>query len=202
MTPTQAIAAQSDADLIVSELTHRFFNSLQVVDSLFSCAARELPFSDARALNIAVIRDRIQALSRFNRAVSCTAPGAGITEDRCRDVCIDLLRSMGRDDVCPWIRVDDIELPALQASRILMLLAELFLNALKHGDPEQLRIHVDLACMIDGSLLLQVANSCQLYARPLRAPRIAEALANSLGGRLDIEASEAFIARVYLPAGG
>lgn len=188
------------ADLVVAELTHRFCNSLQVLDVAFRQATVNMPVSLAAQVDLDILRERIQALARFNRNLSIGENG-GITDDRLRGICLDMLRASGREDVTLRMEIDEVDLPEPRAGRIVLLLAELFLNALKHGGADGLTISVSLRRPGEDALLLAVANSCSTPPASSRlTPRIVGVLTQSLGGRLETAVDGDVEVRVLLPA--
>jgi hypothetical protein len=61
------------------------------------------------------------------------APRPGLLETHCIALCFNLIRIFGREDVSPYVHMDDAELCAVQAFWVSLLVAELVTIALKHS---------------------------------------------------------------------
>ena len=192
----------SVSDLLVDELTHRFYNSLQVINSLLSTATRRDAAPDTMMSMLDIVRDRVAALSSLHRRLARSRDVCGVLEHHCREVCLDLVRAFGREDVTPWLRMEDISLPQGDESRLIYLVTELVTNAIKYS-------RTDGAGMIWIELKRRTANEVELLVRDngvsgptvtiTQAPRIAGALAKSLGGELAVRRDDGFVASVRFP---
>jgi anti-sigma regulatory factor (Ser/Thr protein kinase) len=97
--------------------------------------------------------------------------------------------------------VSDVSRPEDRARRVVLLMSERVLNAVKPGGDGELRIAVTLDEAPDGSLRLEVANDGRSDVRVARRVRIADALARSLGAELHFTGGAWCVAPVWLPRG-
>lgn len=185
--------------LLVRELNHRLFNTLQVVMSLAHAAQRSS--GDARARDSALLdlNLRLAAFARLHRLLA--EPDPWPFEHHCRQLCTELVRAFGREDVTPWVRMADVSLTPDQRSRLSLLVVELVTNSLKHGlrYVEEGVIWIDLTpCAPDG-LELAVRDTAVATAPPACRPAIVDALAKSLSGAADILLQGGYSTRVRFP---
>ena len=202
ITASPQMAEDSVSELLVDELTHRFYNSLQVINSLLSTATRCDAAPDSMKSMLDVVRDRVAALSSLHRRLARSRDICGVLEHHCREVCLDLIRAFGREDVTPWLRMEDISLPHGDESRLVYLVTELVTNAIKYS-------RTDGAGMVWIELKRRAENEAELLVRDngvggptatiTPAPRIAGALARSLGGELAVRRDQGFVASVRFP---
>ena len=192
----------SHAELLVDELTHRFYNSLQVINSLLSTATRGHEPPDTMMSLVDAVRERVAALSSLHRRLAQPRERYEVLENHCREICLDLVRAFGREDVTPWLRMEDIALPDGLEHRFVYLVAELVTNAIKYS-------RTDGAGMIWIELRRRTGKEFELLVRdngianPMTtitpAPKIASALAKSLGGELTVRRDGGFVASVRFP---
>jgi two-component sensor histidine kinase len=121
-----------EAFVLIRELNHRHVNYLQLIAiTLARCAGQ--PTSTQVQTKLADVVNRLHAHASSNRLLS-DAPEAGLLESHCLALCSNLVRMFGRDDVTtPYVRMDRVDLSAVQAFWISLLVAELMTNVLKHS---------------------------------------------------------------------
>jgi two-component sensor histidine kinase len=109
----------------------------------------------------------------------------------------------GREDVTPYVRVDHVDLSAVQAFWISLLVAELVTNILKHSlaDVEGGTIWVDMLNVRPDEVELRVCDSrkAPLKSQPGRDPSIVGALVEILSGTIDVLCDDAYVTRVSVP---
>lgn len=187
-------------DLILQEQSHRFFNSLQVIDSLLSEIGRSGACDTAGALR--ELRARVHALSQLHRRIALPVVSAEFLEDQCRDLCQDLIRCFGRNDMTAWVDVRGVHMSEGRLSRLVLLIVELVTNALKHCRSDGAGVvWVDLKPRGVRCAELTVCDNGASSAQGMAPPklRMARALADSLGGVLQVTVGEGFGVRVRFP---
>jgi two-component sensor histidine kinase len=109
----------------------------------------------------------------------------------------------GREDVAPYVHMDNGPLSAVQAFWMSLLVVELVTNALKHslareqGGP----IWIDMRRVQQCEVELTVCDSSKasLDDRATREPRIANALVQILSGKIDVLRDDGYVTRVRFP---
>ena len=192
---------QSDADLLITEIHHRFSNSLQIISALARQCERVR--NDPGRLD-AVLRDltsRLEGFARVHRELSTPFARAGFKR-RCQQVSRALVGSFGRmDDV--YVRADSHDLSADCEDRLLLIVAELVTNVLKHSLRGHAAGYIEVRLSSrPGVLELAVSDSARSAVAD-RAPapsRIVAALAATMGGRAYIDDRSGYTACVSLPS--
>ena len=195
-----AFADTQVSDVLIQELTHRFLNSLQVIDSLVSAALRQSG-SDSLKEDTAVIRQRLAALADLHRRLTGGFDGGGL-EERCAAICQDLLCTYGSAAVDLRLKIEAQPLAPGREGRLVLLLVELVTNALKHGLRGGGWLCVALRASGNDKCELVVANET---LRPLAPdlglePKVAGILAQSLDARLSVQTTpQGRVVRVIAP---
>lgn len=181
----------SGPQLVLDELNHRFLNSLQIISTLAAVSAADCD-PECSAHRSQRLRDCIGALARLHRMLAGSewTPFA----DGCVEVCRALTDAFGRP-VSLDVHVDEEPDDASLSHGLLLVMAELMTNALKHAGAEPLIVAVTLSRSAWGWSLLVDSNTLGQSGRP----RIAHALAAWLGGDLSVDAREGFAVSVTLP---
>src|SRR5437879_10750676 len=111
MGPTQRY---SDETVLLAEFNHRLFNTLQIIVAMVARCRRD---ADAAAIPVLLgeLEERLRALGALHRLLAATPPEA--FEDHCRKLCILLVRAFGREDVTPWVVMEDVDLSPEQTFR-------------------------------------------------------------------------------------
>ena len=191
------------AQLALEEMAHRFFNSLQIIDSLLAGTIRDMGNEEAAIWGLHSIRGQVRTIFHFHRHVNLHERFGELLEGRCRSVCIDLVRCFGREDITPWVEMEEVDLEPGREERLLLLVVELMTNALKHSRADGRGIvWIDLRRCETGQLELRVRDNGAQRSRfdPGTKPRIADALARSLGGDLRVRVDSGFHVQVRFPA--
>ncbi|VVB44516.1 Histidine kinase [Beijerinckiaceae bacterium RH AL1] len=140
---SEALAAQT---MLVHEVDHRVKNNIQMISALLSMQTTAIPDPAIRA-TLASMLQRVEAIGAVHRRLyqSEDVRRFDLTEF-IRDICDELIKVSGRDDIAVIFDLQTVRVPATQASPIALMLNELLMNALKHAFPVgrtgQLRITV------------------------------------------------------------
>jgi two-component sensor histidine kinase len=195
MSPAQRIY---DETVLLDEYHHRLFNMLQIIAMTVSHCRREADDRLAPVL-LKQLEDRVYAFGALHRMLSMPAPTAGL-DDHFRTLCLLLLRAFGRDDITPWVAMEDLDLSADQAQRLPLLVVELVTNVLKHSLADQQGgvIWVDLHAR-RGHVELSVSDS-RTAPGPIFPPsRIVTALARGLHGEAFVKNAGGWVAGALFP---
>jgi two-component sensor histidine kinase len=190
-----------DEFVLLRELNHRHFNGLQLIANAIARCGREPTLAQAQA-SLADLEERIFAHASLHKLLS-DAPCPGLLETHCLALCFTLVRMFGREDVAPYVHVEDVPLSAAQAFWMSLLVAELVTNALKHSLAQKQggTIWIDMRRMQQCEVELTVCDSgkASLDDRAIREPRIANALVKILSGKIDILRDDGYVTRVRFP---
>lgn len=186
-----------DEGLLLTEFNHRLFNTLQMIWSYLSLCSRAASLQDARKM-LSEFDDRIRSLAALHDLLA--TPIEGHLEDECRSIALLLLKSFGREDVVPRIRMEDLPLDDGQRLRVALLVVELLTNVLKHslvGDCGG-TVWVDLR-LNRGWVELTVCDSRKQPAPSEPPSRIVSALARGLSGEAQVVDHDGYTACVRFP---
>src|SRR6185369_7816632 len=166
---------------LLAEFNHRLFNTLQVMASAVAQCRKDLR-DRADMTSLVGLEERLAALGRMHRLLSGPAPHVGI-EDHCRLLCVLIIRAFGREDVTPWVVMDDLDLSPTQAYSLPLLVVELVTNVLKHSLADQADgvIWVDLHARC-GQIELTVTDNRKAPMPAFGPSRIVRTLAEKLHG--------------------
>jgi two-component sensor histidine kinase len=185
-------------DILISEMHHRFYNSMQVLASIAGRLARKESTIETQRLIAHEIQERIAALGHWHRLLA-TSP-AGQFRDTCTELWNTLRVSFARPEAALTLEVDDVRLGTLAERTIMLLVAELMTNALKHAAPgEHLPVQVVVRTP-EGAIEVQVVSPCPIGVAA-RTPSIALRLAAILGGTLEVTTKNGFDVRMHCPDG-
>jgi two-component sensor histidine kinase len=198
MSPAEHI---SDEAMLLAEFNHRLFNTLQIIAAMVSRCRRDTS-GCATPLLLGELEERLSALGALHRLLSVPASAPGL-EDHCRRLCMLLVRAFGREDVTPWVVMEDLDLSAEQIFRLPLLVVELVTNVLKHSlaDQEGGAVWVDLR-QRHGQIELLVSDSRKAPGPIFRPSRIVEALAQGLHGEAFVKDAGGWVAGALFPVGG
>jgi two-component system, sensor histidine kinase PdtaS len=198
MTP---FARCRDEFVLLRELNHRHSNGLQSIASSIARCGREPTLAQTQA-RLADLEERIFAHASLDKLLS-DAPRPGLLETHCLALCFNLVRIFGREDVTPYVHVDDAELSAVQAFWMSLLVAELVTNVLKHSLAREQSgtIWIDMRCLQQDEVELTVRDSRKAFPDDQRdhEPRIANALVQILSGKIDVLRDDGYVTRVRFP---
>lgn len=129
---SEALAAQT---MLVHEVDHRVKNNIQMISALLSMQTTAIPDPAIRA-TLASMLQRVEAIGAVHRRLyqSEDVRRFDLTEF-IRDICDELIKVSGRDDISVIFDLQTVRVPATQASPIALMLNELLMNALKHAFP-------------------------------------------------------------------
>jgi two-component sensor histidine kinase len=187
-----------DEMFLLAEFNHRLFNTLQIiVSSITKCRKDLRDRSDMTSL--AELEVRLVALGRLHRLLSQPAPHVGL-ENHCQSLCILLVQAFDREDVTPWVVMDDVSLSMVQAYSVPLMMVELVTNVLKHSLADQLDgvVWVDLRAR-DSHIELTVTDNRKAPMPVYTPSRIVSALAQTLHGEAFVRQSGGWIAGARIP---
>jgi two-component sensor histidine kinase len=199
--PITSTASSREALILLRELNHRHFNSLQLIAiALARCAGQPTPAQTQT--KVAELVNRLHVHASLHRLLS-NAPDPERLESHCLALCSNLVRMFGREDVTPYVRMDRVDLSAVQAFWISLLVAELVTNVLKHSlvDDKSGTIWVDMLNVRPDEVELRVSDSrkSSLKSQPGHGPTIVGALVEILSGTVDVLCDDAYVARICVP---
>lgn len=200
--PVTSTAWSQEAFVLLRESNHRHFNSLQTIAiALARCVGQPTPAQTQTKL--ADLVKRLHAHASFNRLLS-DPPDPGLLESHCLALCSHLVRMFGReDDVTPYVRMDDVDLGAVQAFWISLLIAELVTNILKFSfaDDKGGTIWVDMLKVRPDEVELRVCDSRKAppMSQPGRDPSIVDTLVEILSGTIDVLCDDGYVTRIRVP---
>ena len=194
-TAKQGIGVQ---EVVLTELHHRFYNSLQVISSLAGGLMRsDLQPADQRRA-AAELQQRVAVIGGLHRLLA--QPQGGDLKPVCDDLCRTLASAFAREDARISVSVRCTATDASTARGLLLMVAELVTNAMKHTLPEfPLSIDVDLTGRIEAYELKVISAGVGRGAAPPGRPRVASELAELFGGSLAVETDRPYAVRVSLP---
>lgn len=196
MDPTQRF---SDETMLLVEFNHRMFNTLQIIGAMVARCRRDTDGRTTPEL-LGELEERLRALGALHRLLA-TTPRPEAFEDHCRNLCILLVRAFGREDVTPWVVMEDLDLSPEQTFRLPLLVVELVTNVLKHSLADQNGgvVWVDMRRRRD-EIELTVSDS-RTGPAPIFAPsRIVEALAQGLKGEAFVKDAGGWVAGALIPS--
>ena len=189
------------ADLVLSELHHRWFNNLAMLSgSLRVCGARSQSIGEIR-LGIADIDRQIQSMAAMHRRLYEPPTAPHYVEGYCRELCLDVVRAMGREDIAPWVNMCDVSLSPKVLSVLGAIVVELMTNALKHGrSPRDGGIvWLRLRQLLCSDLELVVTDNFLPPKGECRIPALLQAMVSQLGGCLAVSLSPGYTSKLTIP---
>ena len=194
-----------DQTILLEEMSHRFFNSLHLAFSMIGMLGRETSPGDGRGALASELQQRIAILERLHRRL-----GMPVKEDvdlplTCEELCLDLVTAFGRADTALSFDLKMIAVCPRIARYIVLILAELVTNAVKHARTEKaLWIAVALGSS-HGMCGLRVCSSDEPAedrasdSQRMASPRVATILAQATGGLIEARLGRSFEVDVLLP---
>ena len=187
-----------DEMTLLAEFNHRLFNTLQIIASAIAQCRRDL-CDRGDMTSLAELEARLKALGRMHQLLSRPAPDFQL-ENHCRCLCILLVQAFGREDVTPWVVMDDVNFSPMQAFSVPLMVIELVTNVLKHSlaDQADSMVWVDLRARGD-QIELTVTDNRKVPI-PLCAPSsIVSALARKLHGEAFAHHGHGWVAGARIP---
>lgn len=197
MTPSPTVGTDMH-QVLIAELHHRFYNSLQVISSLAGGMMRVDFTPDACRRAAEDIQGRVAVLAQLHRMLS--KPHGAAIERSCRSLCRILATAFAREDTKFGMTFEPRQMEPGEAQGLMLLLAELVTNAMKHMRSEAaLRIDIHLSMHRSGYDLSVSSDSAPPCGCCIREPRIASQLARKLGGTLRTEVGRSYVVLVSVP---
>ena len=199
-TPTPANIEHRD--VVLEELNHRWFNTLQVLSSSLQ-SLRHTGASPATLDDrLTRIDLQIRAMAALHRRLARSPDQHQTLEAYCQALCIDLLLAFGREEITPWVGMCDVSVSPATAVRVGALVVELLTNALKHGraPAEGGTVWISMKRLDDGRLELTAADSFPAPVAEPVSPRVIEGLVARLHGELSIQMETGYMTRIRFPA--
>jgi two-component sensor histidine kinase len=189
----------SDETVLLAEFNHRLFNTLQIIAAMVARCRRDTD-GPATPVLLGELEERLRAFGALHRLLA-TTPLPEALENHCRELCILLVQGFGREDVMPWVVMEDVNLSPEQAFRLPLLVVELVTNVLKHSLADQNGgvIWVDLRQRRD-DIELTVSDSRAAPGPTFAPSRIVKALAQGLNGEAFVKQAGGWVAGALIPS--
>jgi two-component sensor histidine kinase len=184
--------------VLLTELNHRLCNTFQIIASQIARCERVTPCQIVKPL-LGELDERLQCLAALYRMLAKPEPD-GLLEDHVRRLCVLLLQAFDREDVTPWVRMEDLPLPPDQAGKVGLIVVELVTNVLKHslhGDSGG-AIWIDMRAKSHGAEIA-VSDSRESPVQDDTPPIILSQLAASLSGEAFVADRCGYTAGVWFP---
>lgn len=171
-----------DQSLLIAELNHRLFNTLQVTSSFASRGGRADSLEAGQRF-LKELNFRVASLAALHRLLIDTPDGYGLA-NHCRKVCAALVIVFDREDVTTPVSFQNLPLLADQSLLITLAVVELITNALKHSVAREkgATVWIDLRTVPSGAELC-VTDSRREEPVAFSPSRMVVALAGALGAK-------------------
>ncbi len=133
----QLITLSEQKDTLLSEMSHRVANSLQIVASILMLKARSVSSEESRG-HLEDAHRRVMSIATLQQHLRASGTGDNIkVSDYLTTLCETLKDSMIRErrPISLTVVADDGAVPSQQAVSIGLIVTELVMNALKHAFP-------------------------------------------------------------------
>ena len=191
--------------MILSEMSHRWFNGLQVLDASISLGIRQSRTHAELTDHLASLRTRIVAMAALHRQLYDFADcDSASMQAGLMDLCTEVIRCFGRTDIVPKVKMSAIDLPRQRKICLAALAIELMTNALKHGQGPHLSGVISLTIVPTGRnrfQLLFVDNFSPPDSRILPRPKLVENLVDVLEGEIRIFVQPSYTTMVRFHGG-
>ncbi|WP_165585664.1 sensor histidine kinase [Roseococcus sp. SYP-B2431] len=196
----QLVTARQDIEKLLAherhlyhELQHRVANSIQSLASILSIqSARITDMADAEAA-LAEAVQRLHGVATVHRRLHDPELGGEQLAEALDALTLDLLRSVGRDDIAVQVLVQAPPLGHNPATLVAMIVAEAVMNSVKHGFAGRPAGRLAIALRhLGGELCLTVRDdghglSGATQDRPRLGTTIMDGFAQRLGGSFRLE---------------
>jgi PAS domain S-box-containing protein len=200
-----------ERDALLQEIHHRVKNNLQVISSLINMQVRALTDNSTRSA-LQQCRSRVETMAQIHEMLYQAKDYSSVPFGRyARELANRVLSASGLspDEVAILFDMQDIALPVDQAIPCGLILNELISNALKHAFPTGAgTIRIELRRPAGGRVLLGVSDDgvgVPAEFDPARSAslgmHLVVALAEQLGGRLEIESAPGAAFRINFSSG-
>jgi signal transduction histidine kinase len=184
-------------ELVQRELNHRFYNSLQLISSTLDSLARYPASPDRGPQMLRRLQSRVLMLAKMHQLLSASYSDTDDLASTCGTLCELLAGAYGVPRVQLRERIAPPPMTPTMARGMMLILVELLTNAIKHGaEGETIELEIDAPC---AAVCRVRARNRNRKSRTRAMPLIADQVAQSLGGTLDILIDDAFEAVVTLP---
>ena len=189
-------ARQKEQEMLLKEIHHRVANSLQIIASLLLLKARAVQSTETRH-HLHDVHRRLISLATVQRQLSDSRPGSDVElGSYLKALCDGLVDSMVADRQTVTIATSSAggTIKSEDAISFGLIVTELVINSLKHGFPNGRNGHIEVDFVRDGAdWRLSVSDDgvgrapdSAIRDRPGLGTSIVEALAQSLGARVEI----------------
>ncbi len=188
----------TEEGLLLIEFNHRLGNTLQILSSQLTLCGRTTECPVAKPMLF-----RIDAGIHALAAMHCLLASSdtyGILENHCRQLCLHLIRALDREDVVPWVQMDDLALSQDRAAMVAMIVVELVTTVFSYSfqSEQDGTIWVDLRAK--GPVAEIVVSASRLVPNAPSIPSsIMVRLANALSGHGFMTGSPDFSAGMGFP---
>lgn len=201
MSTGQVIRTEQVHELVQREFHHRFYNSLQLVESATRTLACDRIDEQRRRPLLRELHERVAMLAQMHRLLAEPIETDQDLAPRFELLCQTIAKAFDRTAARIELSIAPPAMPPSIARGMMLLMVELVTNAFKHG-AYAMTLRVELEEPFPGLCLLTVRNSAgAASAGPLSLPRIASQLARSLGGVLSIDGGAITDATAIVPIG-
>lgn len=186
-------------EVLLTELHHRFYNSLQVISSLAGGLARDGMCASNQRRAVDRLQSRIAVLGRLHRLLS--EPHGTDLGRSCEVLCRTLASAFDREDALMRVVAPVGPVDAGVARGLLLLLSELVTNAMKHNSGDHpLQVSVEVSRSGECLDLVVTSSGHNRWGTAGGRPRVASELTERLGGVLTIAAGRKYVAHATLRA--
>lgn len=137
----QLVILSEQKDTLLSEMSHRVANSLQIVASILMLKARSVSSEESRG-HLEDAHRRVMSIATLQQHLKASGMGDEISvSDYLTTLCETLAGSMIRErrPVSLKVIADEGAVPSQQAVSIGLIVTELVMNALKHAFPVEVK---------------------------------------------------------------
>lgn len=194
--------ATPSSDVLLSEMHHRWFNSLAVLSaSLRICAMTGKSPADI-LFRLGTVDSQIQSMAAMHRRLYAPPSEPDCVEGYCRALCIDVVLSHSREEITPWVTMCDVSLCKRTLLALGGLVVELMTNALKHGRAPKSGgiVWMQMRQLSTGWLELSVTDNFRPPVTMPEIPTIIDALVRDIGGDVMVHLTPGYATRVRFPA--
>ncbi len=205
----EALRLAEERRTLFQELQHRVANNLSFVSGLLSLYARRYRDQPEVKADFDDVRLRLETLSSVHRRLYDPDAQSRSIADQLQDLCDDLVRGSGRNDVSCKVAADDISLPLDKLMTLSLVTIEIVSNSLKHAflDREGGRIDVAVVRREGDRIELRIADDgpgLPASFDPQNSGRLGQKIitgfARSLGGTLTNETDGGAVVRLVFPS--
>lgn len=184
--------------VLLTELNHRLCNTYQIIAGQIARCERVTSCQIVKPL-LNELDERLQCLAALHRMLA--KPDLdGLLEDHVRHLCLLLLQAFDREDVTPWVRMEDLPLAPDRAGKVGLIVVELVTNVLKHSLQGVVggTIWIDMRAKARG-VEITVSDSRESPIGDDTPPTILAQLAASLSGEAFVVDRCGYTAGVWFP---